>query len=101
MFREHAFVGPTPFISMMDKPQAVIPAMGAEGHLNWMPKRMCEDSPAYAADGPTLSEFTKMGIEPWKPMELGKLDPAVRAAVGACRNTTWTPSAPTRGACGR
>src|SRR5262249_39334706 len=35
-------VDPNPGISMTDKPQAVILAMGTEGYFNWLSKRMCE-----------------------------------------------------------
>src|SRR5215471_393514 len=35
-------VDANPGISMTDKPQAVILAMGTEGYFNWMTKRMCE-----------------------------------------------------------
>ena len=74
-------VDPNPGISMTDKPQAVILAMGTEGYFNWMSKRMCADSPAYAADAPALARFAKIGFEPCKAFELGKLDPAVQAAL--------------------
>ena len=66
---------------MTDKPQAVILAMGTEGYFNWMSKRMCADSPAYAADASALARFVKIGFEPCKAFELGKLDPAVQAAL--------------------
>ena len=68
-------------ISLTDKPQAVILAMGTEGYFNWMSKRMCKDAPAYAADKPMLERMAKIGFEPCKPFELAKLDPAVQAAL--------------------
>ena len=68
-------------ISMTDKPQAVILAMGTEGYFNWLSKRMCADSPAYAADAPALARFARIGFEPCKPFVLSKLDPAVQAAL--------------------
>jgi hypothetical protein len=74
-------VDANPGISMTDKPQAVILAMGTEGYFNWLSKRMCEDSPAYAADAPALARFAKIGFEPCKPFELSKLDPAVQTAL--------------------
>jgi hypothetical protein len=74
-------VDANPGISMTDKPQAVILAMGAEGYFNWLAKRMCADSPAYAADAPALARFAKIGFEPCKPFEMAKLDPAVQAAL--------------------
>ena len=72
---------PNPGISMTDKPQAVILAMGTEGYFNWMSKRMCKDAPAYRADAPMLARMAKIGIEPCKPFEMSKLDPAVQAAL--------------------
>ncbi|MFO1393892.1 MAG: DUF1254 domain-containing protein [Steroidobacteraceae bacterium] len=70
-----------PGISMTDKPQAVILAMGTEGYFNWLSKRMCDAAPAYAADKPALARFAKIGFEPCKPFSLSKLDPAVQAAL--------------------
>jgi len=74
-------VDANPGISMTDKPQAVILAMGTEGYFNWLSKRMCEAAPAYPADGPLLARMAKIGIAPCKPFELAKLDPAVQAAL--------------------
>jgi hypothetical protein len=74
-------VDPNPGISMTDKPQAVILNMGVDGYFNWLSKRMCADSPAYAADAPALERFKKIGFEPCKPFELAKLDPEVQAAL--------------------
>ncbi|MFO1306047.1 MAG: DUF1214 domain-containing protein [Burkholderiales bacterium] len=74
-------VDPNPGISMTDKPQAVILAMGTEGYFNWMSKRMCDAAPAAAADAPALARFAKIGFEPCKPFSLSKLDPAVQAAL--------------------
>ena len=74
-------VDPSPGISMTDKPQEVILAMGTAGYFNWLAKRMCEDSPAYAADAPMVAKMAKIGIEPCKPFDMSKLDPAVQAAL--------------------
>ena len=74
-------VNPNPGISMTDKPQAVILAMGTEGYFNWMTNRMCKEAPAYQADAPMLARMAKIGIEPCKPFEMAKLDPAVQAAL--------------------
>jgi hypothetical protein len=74
-------VDANPGISMTDKPQAVILAMGTEGYFNWLSKRMCADSPAYPADAPALARFAKIGFEPCKPFALSKLDPAVQTAL--------------------
>jgi hypothetical protein len=74
-------VDPNPGISMTDKPQAVILAMGVDGYFNWMSKAMCENAPAYAADAPALTRFAKIGFEPCKPFSVAKLDPAVQAAL--------------------
>jgi hypothetical protein len=53
-------VDANPGISMTDKPQEVILAMGTEGYFNWMSKRMCEAAPAYPADAPMLAEMEKI-----------------------------------------
>jgi hypothetical protein len=42
-------VDANPGISMTDKPQQVILAMGSDGYFNWMSQRMCEAAPAHPA----------------------------------------------------
>ena len=74
-------VDANPGISMTDKPQSVILAMGTEGYFNWLTKRMCKDAPAYPADAPMLARLAKIGIEPCKNFEMAKLDPAAQAAL--------------------
>ena len=74
-------VDPNPGISMTDKPQAVILAMGTEGYFNWLSKRMCDAAPAAPADAPALARFAKIGFVPCKPFSLSSLDPAVQAAL--------------------
>jgi hypothetical protein len=74
-------VDANPGISMTDKPQAVILAMGTEGYFNWMSQRMCKDAPAYAADAQALERFARIGFVPCKPFELAKLSPAVQDAL--------------------
>ena len=74
-------VDPNPGISMTDKPQAVILAMGTKGYFDWMTNRMCKEAPASQADAPMLARMAKIGIEPCKPFDMAKLDPAVQAAL--------------------
>lgn len=74
-------VDANPGISMTDKPQAAILAMGTEGYFNWLSKRMCADAPAYAADAPALARFAKIGFEPCKPFLMANLEPEVQAAL--------------------
>ena len=74
-------VDPNPGFSMTDKPQAVILAMGTEAYFNMMTKLMWKEAPPYAADGPMLQRMAKIGIEPGKPFELAKLNPAAQAAL--------------------
>jgi len=74
-------VDANPGISMTDKPQAVILAMGTEGYFNWLSRRMCTDAPATAADAPALARFARIGFQPCKPFSLARLDPAVQAAL--------------------
>jgi len=74
-------VDPNPGISMTDKPQSVILAMGVDGYFNWMSKAMCDNAPAYAADAPALARFAKIGFEPCKPFAVAKLDAATQAAL--------------------
>lgn len=68
-------------ISMPDKPQDVILAMGTEGYFNWLSQRMCVDAPAGAMDGLALTRFARIGFEPCKRFTLSRLDPAVQMAL--------------------
>jgi hypothetical protein len=72
---------PNPGVSMTDKPQEAILALGTAGYFDMMARRMCKDSPAYPADAPMLAKMAKIGIVPCKPFQLDKLDPAVQAAL--------------------
>lgn len=74
-------VDPNPGISMTDEPQTVILEMGSEAYFNWMTRLMCEDAPPAAEDGPMLARMATLGIEPCKPFEMSKLDPAVQGAL--------------------
>jgi len=74
-------VDANPGISMTDKPQAVILAMGTEGYFNWLSKVMCNTAPAATADAPMVAKMAKIGLAPCKPFSLSKLDPAVQAAL--------------------
>ena len=74
-------VNANPGFSMTDKPQTVILAMGTEGYFNLMAKLMGEDAPPAPDDAPMVARMAKLGIEPGKPFELSKLDPAVQAAL--------------------
>ena len=66
-------------LSMTDKPQPIIFAMGTEGYLNLVAKLMGGDAPPAAADAPMVARMAKLGIVPGKPFEMGKLDPAMSA----------------------
>jgi hypothetical protein len=74
-------VDPSPGFSMTDKPQAVILALGTTGYFNMMARLMCKDARAAAADAPMLAKMAKIGIEPCRPFDIGKLDPAAQGAL--------------------
>ncbi|MBL8580063.1 MAG: DUF1254 domain-containing protein [Mesorhizobium sp.] len=74
-------VNTDPGFSLTDAPQKVILDMGTEGYFNMLAKLMGGDAPPAAADAPTLASMAKLGIEPGKPFEMAKLDPAVQAAL--------------------
>ena len=74
-------VNPKPGFSMKDAPQKVILDMGTEGYFNLMAKLMGGDAPPAAEDAPIIASMAKIGIEPGKPFEMSKLDPAVQAAL--------------------
>lgn len=74
-------VNPNPGFSMTEKPQAVINAMDTSTYFNMMARLMCKDAPPAPEDGPILKKMAKIGIEPCKPFDMSKLDPAVQAAL--------------------
>jgi hypothetical protein len=74
-------VNPDPGFSMTDKPQKVILDMGTEGYFNLMAKLMAGDAPPAATDAKMVARMAKLGIVPGKPFEMGKLDPALQAAL--------------------
>jgi hypothetical protein len=74
-------VDPNPGFSMTDKPQAVIDAMDVSGYFNMLTRLMGDAAPPYAQDKPILAEMAKIGIEPGKPFDIKKLDPAAQAAL--------------------
>ena len=74
-------VNPDPGFSMTDKPQAVILAMGTAGYFDKMAKLMGDAAPPAKEDAPIVERMAKIGIVPGKPFEMGKLDPAVQAAL--------------------
>lgn len=74
-------VNAKPGFSMTEKPQAAILAMGTDGYFNLMARLMGGAAPPAKADAPILARMAKLGIEPGKPFEPGKLDPQVQAAL--------------------
>jgi hypothetical protein len=73
-------VDSNPPYSMTEKPQAAILALGTAGYFNRMATLMCKDAPPAPEDAPILAKMAKIGIEPCKPFDITKLDPAVQAA---------------------
>jgi hypothetical protein len=74
-------VDPKPGFSMTDKPQSVILAMDTAEYFNRMAKLMGGDAPPAKEDAPIVETMAKIGIVPGKAFDMGKLDPAVQAAL--------------------
>jgi len=74
-------VDPDPGFSVTDKPQAVILGMDTADYFTRMAKLMCKDAPPAPEDGPLVERMAKIGIEPCKPFDMTKLDPAVQAEL--------------------
>ena len=74
-------VDPKPGFSMTDKPQSVILAMDTAEYFNRMAKLMGVDAPPAKEDAPIVETMAKIGIVPGKAFDMGKLDPAVQAAL--------------------
>ncbi len=74
-------VNPKPGISMTEKPQTAILALGTEGYFDLMAKLMGGAAPPAKEDAPILARMAKIGIVSGKRFEIAKLDPAVQAAL--------------------
>ncbi|MGC1351429.1 MAG: DUF1254 domain-containing protein [Xanthobacteraceae bacterium] len=74
-------VDPKPGFSMTDKPQSVILAMETAEYFNRMAKLMGGNAPPAKEDAPIVETMAKIGIVPGKAFDMGKLDPAVQAAL--------------------
>ncbi|MHC8306388.1 DUF1254 domain-containing protein [Pseudomonas sp. PB3P13] len=74
-------VDPNPGFSMTDAPQKVILGMDTASYFNKMATLMCKDAPPAAQDAPLLARMATIGLEPCKPFDESKLDPAVQNAI--------------------
>ncbi len=74
---------------MTAKPQEVISAMDASTYFTYMAKLMCADAPPTAEDALIVARMATIGIEPCKPFDVSKLDPAVQSAVNDFVKTGW------------
>lgn len=74
-------VNPNPGFSMTDKPQQVILDLGTQGYFAMMARLMGGDAPPAAIDAPMVARMARLGLVPGQPFDLGKLDPAVQAAL--------------------
>jgi hypothetical protein len=83
-------VDPSPGFSMTDKPQELINAMDTSTYFNMMARLMGKDARPAAEDGPMLAKMAKIGLEPGKPFDLKKLDPAVQTELLNIGKTGWS-----------
>jgi hypothetical protein len=74
-------VNPNPGFSMTEAPQPVILGMDTSTYFNMMAKLMGSAAPPAPADAPMLARMAKIGLVPGQPFDMGKLDPAVQAAL--------------------
>ena len=74
-------VNANPGFSMTDKPQDVINAMDTSTYFNMMARLMCKAAPPAPEDSAILAKMATIGIEPCKPFDITKLDPATLAAL--------------------
>jgi len=74
-------VDTNPGFSMTDKPQQVILGMDTAAYFTMVAKLMCKDAPPAPEDAPMLERMKTIGIEPCKPFDTTKLDPAVQAEL--------------------
>ncbi len=74
-------VNPNPGFSMTASPQQAILDLGTAGYFDLMAKLMGGAAPAAAEDAPMVASMARLGIVPGQPFDMGKLDPAVQAAL--------------------
>jgi hypothetical protein len=74
-------VNANPGISMTDSPQKVLLGMPAPRYFDEMARLMCKDAPPAQEDAPILDRMAKIGIEPCKPFDATRLDPAIQSAL--------------------
>jgi hypothetical protein len=74
-------VNPNPGFSMTKKPQEVILGMDTATYFNVVAKLMGQAAPLAPEDAPLLARMAKIGLVPGQTFDLGKLDPAVQAAL--------------------
>lgn len=74
-------VNPNPGFSMTASPQQAILELGTAGYFDLMAKLMGGAAPAAAEDATMVASMARLGIVPGQPFDMGKLDPAVQAAL--------------------
>ncbi|WP_105101779.1 DUF1254 domain-containing protein [Microbulbifer pacificus] len=77
-----------PSIDMKTAVRDQVNALNAEQYFGWMAELM-QNNPPTAEDAPMVAKMKKIGLEPGKPFDLGKLNPAVAAAIKQAPQTAW------------
>lgn len=69
-----------PKVDVKVTPPNQVAQMDAGTFFNRLAMAM-KDNPPYAEDGPALEKLKKLGVEPGKPFDISKVDPAIAAGL--------------------
>ncbi len=69
-----------PAVDMKTAPKTQVDTMSAEKYFAYAVE-LLKLHPPHETDQPIVAQIKRIGIEPGKPFELGKLEPAVQAAI--------------------
>lgn len=74
-------VDPNPGFSMTDKPQKIIDEMDLSTYFGMMARLMGTTAPPAPEDAAIVARMAKIGLEPGKAFDIGKLSPSAQAAL--------------------
>ncbi|WP_231759677.1 DUF1254 domain-containing protein [Microbulbifer elongatus] len=77
-----------PKIDMKTAVRNQVNALNAEEYFSWMASLM-KNNPPISEDAPMVAKMKKIGLEPGKPFDLSKMDPAVADAIKQTPKTAW------------
>ncbi|WP_255873034.1 DUF1254 domain-containing protein [Microbulbifer elongatus] len=77
-----------PKIDMKTAVRNQVNALDAQQYFGWMASLM-KNNPPIAEDAPMVAKMKKIGLEPGKPFDLSKMDPAIADAIKQAPKSAW------------